>query len=196
MLNLLDFLGMVFGLWATYLYVRENILAWPVALVGIVVDIGLYYRTGIYGDMSLSFFYLLSTLYGWYAWRFGGENHQSLTVHHASKKLVVTIFLLATTVIIILMMLLKYYAHSQVPLLDATTTVLSVVAQWFLCRKFMENWLLWSVVDSIYIGLYAYKGLDFHAIMSFVYLLLAVMGYVNWLRVARQQSLVFVRTND
>ncbi len=71
---------------------------------------------------------------------------------------------------------------ASIPYLDAATTTTSLVAQWMMTRKLLENWLLWVLVDVVYIGMFIYKGLYLTAVNYAVYLVLAVMGYVAWKR--------------
>ena len=62
------------------------------------------------------------------------------------------------------------------------TTALSIVATWMLARKYVEQWLVWLVVDMITVGLYIYKGIPITASLYLLYCTLAVVGYRRWLR--------------
>ena len=74
------------------------------------------------------------------------------------------------------------------PVTDAFTTSLSIVATWMLARKFAEQWLAWIVVDAVCVGLYAYKGLLFYPILYGIYTVIAVFGYRKWLDIMKQQN--------
>jgi nicotinamide mononucleotide transporter len=56
-----------------------------------------------------------------------------------------------------------------------------------LSRKFVEQWLVWLVVDMISVCLYLYKGIPITGGLYMVYCVLAVVGYVRWLREARKE---------
>jgi nicotinamide mononucleotide transporter len=69
---------------------------------------------------------------------------------------------------------------ASVPYFDAFTTTLSVIAQFQLTRKILENWTLWIVADVVYIGVYSYKDLYWTAGLYVVFLILCVKGYRDW----------------
>jgi nicotinamide mononucleotide transporter len=65
---------------------------------------------------------------------------------------------------------------------DATIATLSVIAQFLLSRRRLENWLLWICVDVLAIGLFTVKGLYPTAALYAVFLGLATTGLVLWTR--------------
>jgi nicotinamide mononucleotide transporter len=74
------------------------------------------------------------------------------------------------------------------PHVDATATLLSLFASWLTARAKLENWLYWIVVDAVLAWLYAAQGLVFTAFLFVVYGLVAVAGFIEWLRTYRQQT--------
>ena len=49
-----------------------------------------------------------------------------------------------------------------------------------LTKKYIENWILWIVVDVVYIGMYLYKELYLTAALYAIFLGLAVAGWRQW----------------
>ena len=82
---------------------------------------------------------------------------------------------------------LTHYTNSTVPVTDAFTTALSIVALWALARKYAEQWLLWLVVDAVCCMLYVQKGIPFKAAIYGFYTVFAVIGYRKWLRMIPNQ---------
>lgn len=178
----LDFLGAFFSILCLYFYVKENPLAWPISAVAIPFDIVLYAKKGIYADMSLQIAYFISTLYGWYQWCFGGKDHKGIAISVVPRKTFM-MYLAATSIGSIgLYSILRHYIPADIAALDALTTVMSLLAQWLLCRKHIETWLVWMSVDVFYFYLYYVKGLPFHCWMVLIYFLFAFVGYANWRR--------------
>lgn len=64
--------------------------------------------------------------------------------------------------------------------MDGFTSVASLVCVFLASRKIIDNWMIWMVVDSTYVLLYMYKDLAFAAITTFIYLIVAIYGYIHW----------------
>jgi nicotinamide mononucleotide transporter len=47
-------------------------------------------------------------------------------------------------------------------------------------QKWLESWLLWIFVNSIYIVLYIYKDLHLTALLYSLLIALAVLGWLQW----------------
>jgi nicotinamide mononucleotide transporter len=70
--------------------------------------------------------------------------------------------------------------HDSAPLWDALTTVMSLVAQYLLTKKILENWFVWISADVVYIALYLYKELSLTAILYFIFMVMCVIGVKEW----------------
>jgi nicotinamide mononucleotide transporter len=66
--------------------------------------------------------------------------------------------------------------------MDSFLSSTSLVAQWMMTKKLLENWLVWITVDVLYVGMFIFKGLYLTAGLYAVFLGLAVKGYVDWRR--------------
>ncbi len=89
---------------------------------------------------------------------------------------------------VILWVLLRF-TDSNVPYGDSFTTALSIAGLWMLAQKYVEQWLVWIVVDAVCAGLYFYKGLYPTAGLYALYTVIAVFGYFEWRRLmARQRT--------
>ena len=68
------------------------------------------------------------------------------------------------------------------PWWDAFPTAASVLGQWLLGRKYIENWLAWIVVNIVSVGLFAYKGLWLTTLLYVAFIALSWMGWRAWNR--------------
>ena len=90
-----------------------------------------------------------------------------------------------------LWLFLDQATSSTVPLADALTTVLSLLATYGNARKLVESWWIWIAADLIYIPLYGYKGLWLTSTLYVGFLCLCIAGLRAWQRdLTRRAQLV------
>ncbi len=77
-------------------------------------------------------------------------------------------------------LILKQFPRSSSPLPDALLTGFSLLAQFWLARRKLENWLLWFFINLGSVLLYLQRELWFFAALYAALLLLAVRGYSEW----------------
>ena len=190
-LRLLDILGFAIGLVYLYLEYKASIWLWAVSIVMPAVDMVLYFKAGLYADFGMAIYYCLASLYGYAMWKWG---KRSAGQTKAKAELPITHFkkshILPATIVLLavwggIWWFLSRHTDSSVPVTDALTTAMSIVALWALARKYAEQWLLWLVVDAICCALYIYKGIPFQACIYGIYTVFAVFGYVKWLKMMR-----------
>ena len=180
--NWLEILAVISGIISVYLSTRENIWSWPTALVNVTLYYIVFLEAKLYADMGLQVVYFGLSLYGWYEWLYGGENRTELHVSRVSKSLGVRLALVGLAATLVLGTTLARFTDAALPYLDSATTSTSLVAQWMMTRKILENWAVWVAVDVVYVGMFLYKSLYLTAGLYTVFFVLAVMGYREWRR--------------
>ena len=178
----LELVAAVFGVVAVYLSTRENILSWPTALVNVGLYGIVFYHARLYADMGLQAVYFLLSLYGWYEWKFGGADRTSLRVSRAGLRLWALLGVIHVAVWVSLGLLLSRTTDAAIPWLDSFLTTGSLVAQWMMTRKILENWALWIALDLLYVPMFISRGLYATAALYAVFLVLAVLGWRDWKR--------------
>ncbi|MEO8946336.1 MAG: nicotinamide riboside transporter PnuC [Gemmatimonadaceae bacterium] len=176
----LEAVAVVFGIVSVYLSTRENIWSWPTALVNVSLFTALFLESGLYSDTGLQVVYFVLSVYGWYEWLYGGADRTAMTVSRTSRKTWLVLGVIAVVSWAVLSTVTSRLPGTKLPYLDAATTTVSLLAQWMMTRKLLENWTVWIVVDVVYVGMFIYKGLYLTAINYGIYLALAVLGYVAW----------------
>lgn len=71
------------------------------------------------------------------------------------------------------------------PFWDSAMTVLSIVTMILMTRKYVENWLLWVVIDVISVAIFAYQGVYAMALEYIILTLIALSGSWLWIKNAR-----------
>jgi len=178
----LEHIAVACGLANIYLTVRQNIWCWPVGVVMVSLYMYIFFHAKLYSDAGLQVFFLVMQFYGWYEWTRGPVEHaKSLS---AIKRLSARGWTLTAACVLAgtagLGGVMRYFTDAALPYPDAFTTTLSVIAQFQLTRKILENWTLWIIADVVYIGVYSIKSLYWTAALYFVFLVLCVLGYKEW----------------
>jgi nicotinamide mononucleotide transporter len=189
LLHLDELAGIIISLAYLYFSIRQNILLWPLGLISSAIYVFIFYKAGIYADMGLQVYYVIISVYGWYYWsRKTGHNPVKVKSVIHSRCIVYLLFIFAAVLFIILSQILIHFTDSDIPYIDAFTTALSISATWMLARKYIEHWIIWIVVDMVSTGVYYYKGLYFTIFLYFIYSIMAIMGYIAWLKDYRAEK--------
>jgi nicotinamide mononucleotide transporter len=176
----LEWIAAIAGAVSVYLSARQNIWSWPTAIVNVSLYTVIFLRSGLYSDMGLQVVYLALSVYGWYQWLHGGAGHAPLRVSRASRRVWLLSVFAGGVFWVALWQFTARLPGVSLAWLDAGLTTLSLVAQWMMTRKILENWLLWIIADIVYVPMYVYKELYVTAGLYTVFLVLAVMGFVQW----------------
>lgn len=182
----LELLSFVLSIITVVLNIRQNHWAWLFAIASSAMYGVVFFGARLYGDMGLQVVFVLVSIWGWYEWLYGGEQHAGLPVTHASKAgwgYGIAAWLAAFAVLAIF---LARYTNTDVPNIDGFLTAGSLLGQVLLSRKKVENWIVWIVVDILYVGLYVYKDLHLTAILYALFVVLASIGLATWYRDAKR----------
>ena len=187
--NQFELYGLVFGVTCVYLNLKENIWAWPTGIISVSFLCYVYWEARLFGDLGLHVIYIVLGFYGWYSWLYGGKAHTKLSIVYSSRKELIGLLLLGIVATWGLGYFLEQNTSASLPYWDATTTVFSLIAQYQLTQKKIENWLVWVTVDILCIGIYYVKDLHIVMVLYVIYLILATAGWFNWKKLYYQQSL-------
>ncbi len=197
------------SLLCVWLSTRRHVLAWPVGIIGVLAYFYLFFQVRLYGDMLLQLVYLGQSIYGWVYWLGNNKAEEKLKLqkssevftdplvlddisplqnksentglHHINQKEI--LYSLVGGVLgfsLLYILLTNAFISSALPLFDATTATLSLVANIWLARKIIENWLLWIVADILLIIVFMSKELYLSAGTYTIFLFLAAWGYQQW----------------
>ncbi len=170
--------------WCIWLATKESLLYWPVGVVSVVLYSYIFYDAKLYADAALQIIYLLLTAYGWWKWMSGGESGNALQVGRTPSKAWPILLVAGAIGSVALAVGMRRWTDNPAPYVDATTASFSIVAQWMTARKWLESWIVWIVVDVVYVFLYVKRDLMPTAVLYAVFLILAVKGYRDWRRSA------------
>ncbi len=169
-------------LFSVVFQVYENIWGWPLTIAGVALYAVLFRHERLYADMGLQAIYIAIAAYGWYEWLHGGEARGERKVSNAPLTVQAPAYAFGALFAIGLGFFLRRTTNAALPFLDSTLTSYSLIAQWMLTKKYLENWIVWIAVDVVYVGMFIFKRLYMTAGLYVVFLFLCVRGYLEWKR--------------
>jgi nicotinamide mononucleotide transporter len=187
---ILQVVGVVLGLLYLWLEYKANIWLWVVGIIMPMVHGVLYFRSGLYADFSMQLYYILAGVYGLIVWSRGAKNKKDKEeLRIASTPLAVWVAIVGMYAVLhaAIYLFLINFTDSTVPFWDSLTTALCIVAYWMLSRKYVEQWLVWLVVDVVTVGLYIYKDIPLTAGLYALYSAMAVAGYMRWRKIMKDK---------
>ncbi len=176
----LEIIAVAFGMVSVWLAKKENILVYPTGIISVLIYVYICFFAKLYADMGINFFYFLMSLYGWYMWTRKGVTSPILKISGSRWYGNVLNIFAVIVMFFVLRYLLINYTDSDVPAWDSLTTAIFIVAMWLMARKKIEHWIAWMVGNTISIPLYFYKELVFTSFQYIVFLVLAILGYIEW----------------
>ena len=180
--------GAVIGLVYLWLEYRASVWLWAAGIVMPAIYIFIYAESGFYADMGINIYYLLAGIYGWAVWLRRGENGEELPITRTPRRKIAPLTLLGVVSMAAILFVLLRYTDSTVAYGDSFTTAASIVALYMLARKYVEQWLVWIVIDAVCCWLYVSKGLYPTAALYGLYTLLAIFGYRKWKQLMNRQN--------
>lgn len=178
--TLLESAGVLTGILCVWLAAKNNIWNWPIAIISVSIYIVIFLEAKLYADMGLQVYFMAMNIYGWYFWSRKSANAPKVPVKRISKKEMILSLLGVAVFTALLGFLLFKKTDAAFPFIDSFCTACSLVAQLFMARKVLENWLIWVFVDIIYVGVYLAKDLNLTAGMYALYIYIALTGYLAW----------------
>lgn len=186
--TLLESAGVLTGILCVWLAAKNNIWNWPIAIISVSIYIVIFLEAKLYADMGLQVYFMAMNIYGWYFWSRKSANAPKVPVKRISKKEMILSLLGVAVFTALLGFLLFKKTDAAFPFIDSFCTACSLVAQLFMARKVLENWLIWVFVDIIYVGVYLAKDLNLTAGMYALYIYIALTGYLAWRKDWRLQQ--------
>lgn len=194
---ILEATGAILGLLYLWLEYKASIYLWFVGIIMPAIYIYIYYKGGLYADFGINIYYLLAGVYGFVVWSVAGRRKgvagskssvKELKISNISQKNLLYAVVAAFVFWAVIYFILTRFTDSTVPVADSFTTAVSMVAMWLLTRKYIEQWYVWSMVNSVSCVLYIHKDLYFTSLLYGIYFVATIIGYAKWKKLMEQQQ--------
>ena len=162
--------------------------------INVILYAYIAWKAKYYGDVMLNLLYYLPTNFiGWAAWN-KHINAETNVVY--KKRMTIKQDILLAIISIVSVAGYAYILRllgGNLPIGDSMSTVFSVLAQILMIKRFMEQWVIWIVVDVVsvimWIAALSTEGASIAVLLMWaVYLANAVIMFVKWYRESRLQE--------
>lgn len=178
--SLLELLSFILSVMTVVLNIRQIHWAWLFSILSSGLYTSVFFEARLYGDMGLQWVFIIVSVWGWFLWWRGIDGSSQLPVSALASRERVVALIAWGLGFIALAWFLKKFTDTDVPVADGFLTAGSLLGQVLLSRKKIENWLIWIIVDVLYVGLYLYKNLMLTAALYAVFVIMAIMGLRAW----------------
>jgi nicotinamide mononucleotide transporter len=212
-LSWIEAIGTVAGLLCIWLASLEKISNYAFGLINVTLFAVIFFQIQLYASLLLQLFFFVANIYGWYAWsRQTTDNQQVLQIRWMTLPKAIG-WLLVCVVAIGLMTLyinpvfawltkiavtvmqgvglsvaMPELQPDAFPFWDSCLMVLSIVAMILMTRKYVENWLLWVIINVISVMIFARQGVYAMSLEYAILTLIALNGCWLWIKSAREQG--------
>jgi len=173
----------------TYLCVKERRINYPIGAISSVAYCILFAQQDLVASSVLNGYLALSLAYGWYRWR---SDDDARPVTHVSLRWV-PVYLGVTAVAYVGVLLILGQLGASMALTDTMILIGTILAQFMLDNKKIENWWVWIVVDGFAIYTYFHSGLTLAGFQYIFFFLNCFYGLWAWNRSRNAKS---IRTDD
>lgn len=212
-LSWIEAVGTIAGLLCIWLASLEKIINYFFGLVNVTLFAIIFFQIQLYASLLLQLFFFAANIYGWYAWsRQTNDNEAELKIRWLplSKAMawlaicviaiglmtryIDPVFAVLTRVAVAIMQMLGLQVTMPVlqpdafPFWDSCMMVLSIAAMILMTRKYVENWLLWVIINVISVVIFALQGVYAMSLEYLILTFIAVNGSRMWINSARERG--------
>ncbi|MFC3189936.1 nicotinamide riboside transporter PnuC [Pseudocitrobacter faecalis] len=212
-LSWIEAVGTVAGLLCIWLASLERIVNYFFGLVNVTLFAIIFFQIQLYASLLLQLFFFAANIYGWYAWSRQTTQHEAeLQIRWLPKPKAIgwlaacvvaiglmtiyidPVFAFLTRVAVNVMQFFGLNVTQPTlqpdafPFWDSCMMVLSIVAMVLMTRKYVENWLLWVIINVISVVIFALQGVYAMSLEYLILTFIALNGSRLWMNSARERG--------
>ena len=178
--SLIEWIAVACGLTNVALIIRRSIWNYPFGFIMVALYFFIFWEYKLYSDAILQVYFFVIQFYGLWIWLNGRAPDGRVMVAPLSRQMFIDYLAMTAVAWMAISFLMDTYTDAAAPIWDSAVAALSVTAQFLMSRRHIESCLLWIVVDVLAIGLFYTRDLAPTAALYFIFLGLAITGYIQW----------------
>ena len=186
-MSLLEIVAVLISIVGVVLTVKRHPLCWVFNILAYILYGYLFYEYKLYGETILQFIFVILSIYGFIHWMKGRTQDHVIKIEESKMTMQILQLVFASISGLIFGLALQNFTEASLPILDAQLAAFSLLATYWTAQRYIETWILWIVVDIIYVGMFAYKELYLTAVLYAIFIGLAGYGLTEWRRIRKLQ---------
>lgn len=182
--NFLEAFAVLTSFSCTYLCVAQSRWNYPVGAVSVAALSLLFYQSQLYSSMVLNLYLFPTLIWGWYRWRPDADTRPVTLVELKWWP----VYLGLTAAVWYVLQSVTANMGAQLPAFDSAILGASILAQFLLDQKKLENWVIWFFVNVVSIYVYWNSGLYALTIQFVFFLLNTFWGFYAWNKTYRSRD--------
>lgn len=187
-MSAIEIIAVIISIIGVTLTIKREMWCWFFNFIAFVLYAYIFYEYKLYGETILQFIFIVMNLYGFYHWRKGKVEEHTIRIEKSNAPTLVMQMVLASIAGLLFGLGLHYFTDASLPILDAQLAAFSLLATYWTTQKYIATWVLWVIVDIVYVGMFLYKSLYLTAGLYAVFIGLAILGWKQWNAVKKQQQ--------
>lgn len=184
----LEIIAATLTVWCVLLAATNKILNWPISMIASIFYFVIFFENHFFSDAYLQIAFLIFQTYGWWYWSSFNPSKKEKEISKIQKHQMIKLFIVSGFLYVIwLYCYKKFNPTARIPEIDALTTIVSLTALYMQVKHWIENWIVWIVVDLIYIPMYIYGNQIITAVLYVLLIVIAIKGYFDWKRISSNQ---------
>lgn len=163
---------------------RNSVHTWWTGIVGCLLFGLVFFSAKLYADTTLQIFFIITSIIGWANWQRGGGASR-LPVRRTRVTPLAGGMCGAVVVTALYGWLLHRFTDAYAPFVDSAVLAFSVLGQFLLMGRRIENWWCWLLVNTIAVPLYTTRGLYVTAALYAVFWVNAVVSLFHWRKLVK-----------
>ena len=185
----MEYFDVLTGLLYLFLEIKQHRAMWVVGFLTSLVYVFVFFFSKIYADMGLNIYYVAISVYGFLQWsknraceksEMPTVPQDSIIYRRLTPRLFIGVSAAITVLFFLIYIILNDFTDSPIPMGDAFTTAVGIVATWMVARRIMEHWLFWIVANGVSVYLYFGRELYPTMFLYICYTVLAAIGLYTW----------------
>ena len=187
-MSTIEIIAVIISIIGVTLTIKRQMWCWFFNFIAFVLYAYIFYEYKLYGETILQFIFIVLNLYGFYHWRKGKVEEHTIRIEKSNAPTLMMQMVLASIAGLLFGLGLHYFTDASLPILDAQLAAFSLLATYWTTQKYIATWVLWVIVDIVYVGMFLYKSLYLTAGLYAVFIGLAILGWKQWNAVKKQQQ--------